>query len=109
MKGASFHNTVEARGADLTSYESRASSQELLILSFFKSHPTRMFTPSEIHKRLFDPIITPLTSVRRAITNLCSAGELRKTDIKVTGPYGMPEHCWYRPPAAQKLTQLSLF
>lgn len=109
MRTSSFHNTIEARGDQLKSYESRASSQELSILSFFKQHPTRMFTPSEIHKKLFDPFQTPLTSVRRAITNLAQAGELRKTDIKVTGPYGMPEHCWYRPKEQQKLTQLSLF
>lgn len=107
----SFHNTIGAAGRDLQEAEFRAGSQEIAILSFFKSRPARMFTPSEIHKRLFDPITTPLTSVRRAITNLTRAGYLLKTDIKTTGPYGMPEHCWYLPAPRTdvKPTQLELF
>jgi Fe2+ or Zn2+ uptake regulation protein len=109
MRSASFHNTIEARGEDLKAYESRASSQELKILSHFRANVGRMFTPSEIHKKLFDPFVTPLTSVRRAVTNLSKAGMLRKTDIKVSGPYGMPEHCWYLPPDGKKQSQLTLF
>ena len=38
--------------------------------------------------------VWPLTSVRRAITNLSSDGELVKTNDKVTGIYGKPEHLW---------------
>ena len=36
----------------------------------------------------------PITSVRRAITNLTTAGELVKTNNTVTGMYGKPEHLW---------------
>lgn len=107
----SFHNTIGAAGRELQEAEIKAGSQEATILDFFSHNPGRMFTPSEVHKRLFDPFVVPLTSVRRAITNLTVAGYLRKTDIKTTGPYGMPEHCWYLPPpvTGAKAKQLELF
>ena len=36
----------------------------------------------------------PLTSIRRALTNLTGALHLQKNEIKVQGIYGMPEHTW---------------
>jgi hypothetical protein len=106
----SFHNTIGLQGDELAQATYRAGSQEAVILSFFQHHRNRMFTPSEIHKTLFTPT-TPLTSIRRAITNLTTAGYLRKTEIKTQGPYGLPEHCWYLPAPAVKANsnQLRLF
>lgn len=106
----SFHNTIGLQGDELAQATYRAGSQEAVILEFFRRHRNRMFTPSEIHKTLFSSSI-PLTSIRRAITNLTTAGYLSKTDIKTQGPYGLPEHCWYMPApvATSKPNQLSLF
>lgn len=106
----SFHNTLGLNGTELARAEYRAGSQEAILLAFFQRHRNRMFTPSEIHQQLFSSKI-PLTSIRRAITNLTSAGYLNKTDIKTQGPYGMPEHCWYMPAPVVKANsnQLQLF
>lgn len=92
----------------MTKLDARAQTQEQTILAFFRQHVGRMFTPSEIHQRLFTPA-TPLTSVRRAITNLTEAGDITKTDIRTMGPYGVAEHCWYLRPAPKKQSQISLF
>ena len=37
---------------------------------------------------------TPLTSIRRAITNLEKKGKLEKTDIQKEGMYGKKTFCW---------------
>jgi hypothetical protein len=109
-EGSSYYNTTHLSGPILSAAQRRAKSQEEQILGYFKEYPKRQFTPSEIHKRLFDPILTPLTSVRRSITDLTAAGHLIKTDIKITGPYGMPEHTWYYPGQKEKpAEQLGLF
>ena len=104
----SFHNTIAARGSELTQLDARAQTQEQAVLNFFRQNVGRMFTPSEIHQRLFTPA-TPLTSVRRAITNLTEAGHITKTDIRTLGPYGVAEHCWYLRPVPKKQSQLTLF
>ena len=65
--------------------------QENYILAFFK-HEQEPMSPSMVHKAFNN--VWPLTSVRRAITNLSSDGELLKTNDKVTGIYGKPEHLW---------------
>jgi hypothetical protein len=36
----------------------------------------------------------PITSIRRAITNLTDAGKIIKTDQYVKGNYGKLEHLW---------------
>lgn len=65
--------------------------QENYILAFFK-HEKEPMSPSMVHKAFNNA--WPLTSVRRAITNLSTDGELVKTNDKVTGIYGKPEHLW---------------
>jgi len=37
---------------------------------------------------------SPITSVRRVITNLTGEGVLRKTDHQKEGPYGDPNYTW---------------
>ncbi len=37
---------------------------------------------------------TPITSIRRAMTNLTNRGNLVKTDAQVTGAKGKPEYIW---------------
>lgn len=80
-------------------YEAKASYQERMILAWYnrysagKAHP-----PSYVYQELIDRAIlsrkTPLTSVRRAMSNLTKAGLLVKTGIKIAGPYGRDEYCW---------------
>ena len=90
--GQSFYNTTHAAGGDLQDYEATASGQERDVLHIFQIHPTAGIMPSTIHRLLATK--APLTSTRRAITNLTSHGVLEKTNKQRPGPYGRPEHCW---------------
>ena len=66
--------------------------QEEQILAFFKDHKEPLFSPSMVYNAFHKA--WPITSVRRAMTNLTTAGELVKTSSTVTGMYGKPEHLW---------------
>lgn len=68
-------------------------------------------SPSECHKAHHDMFgeDPPLTSIRRAVTNLAHYGLLDKTSMRRTGIYGKKEYVWkYRQPAAQ-VAQAELF
>jgi hypothetical protein len=99
----SFYNTTRESGGDLLAYRNKAARQRDIILEFFLSRPDGQYPPSAIHHRLFGPS-TPLTSIRRAITDLTSDGKLVKTDRKVKGRYGRPEYCWtlFKPEPRQR-------
>lgn len=89
---SSYHNTTNSDGADLVEYELKADTQEALIFAFFESHPDRELSPSYVHQHVLPR--APITSVRRAISNLTHAGLLTKTDTQLDGPYGRPEYLW---------------
>ena len=65
----------------------------------------RWWSPSEILIYCMKHTV-PLTSVRRAVTNLTNRGDLVKTDKQVKGPYGRPEYQWR---LAHKYDQRNLF
>lgn len=88
---ASYFNTTKAKGDELARYRSQAATQEEVIAEFFKQRPGRMFTPSELSALLPR---APLTSVRRAISDLTARGLLTKTDEKRPGVFNRPEHAW---------------
>lgn len=100
----SYYNTTHSVHPDLNRYEKKAKSQEETILEFFRVSGRRS-SPSEVLMVLFDNSV-PLTSVRRAITNLTNEGELVKTNKQIRGPYGRPEYQWRR---AYKYDQGELF
>jgi hypothetical protein len=102
MNQPSYHNTTNAGVQLVIDFESKAKAQEKAILMGMLSirYNGSYAGPSEIHDFLikfgFIDKHTPLTSIRRAITNLTKKGYLRKTNIKVTGKYGRQEYCWER-------------
>jgi predicted ArsR family transcriptional regulator len=102
----SYHNTTHETGSDLDKYEASAKSQEGRILAYFKSHlPVRvLLTPTMINAKLFADV--PITSVRRALSNLTKKGLLVKAG-KEKGPYGRPQHCWQL--GIQPIKQADLF
>ena len=89
----SFYNTTNESGDKLRSYRGRSESQEVVVLAFFSSH-SGSYSPSQIHERVGSQ--SPLTSTRRAITNLTTDGKLVKLDRKIRGPFGRPEYLWQR-------------
>jgi hypothetical protein len=89
------YNTTHETGDILNKFQRKASSQERIVFGFFKRHPHEMFSPSQVAVHLYRELKhTPITSIRRAITNLTYPGSLRKTNVKIQGPYGRPEYCW---------------
>ena len=89
-----FFNTINAQGRTLIGYEIKAEKQEDLIAEFFKNNPGQEITPEDVIN--YHPAFkqTPITSVRRAFTNLAAAAEIFKTDNQIDGMYGMPIHTW---------------
>lgn len=94
-----FYNTVGARGKDLFSYNVKAVAQEELILEIFKAKQymggTPVMTPFEVLEKLkvmgYD---YPITSVRRAITNLTKGNKLSKTNEQKKEEYGKHNFYW---------------
>lgn len=88
-----FHNTIHQDGSELGKSRFKANAQEQLILNFFLSNPVGEFTPFEVKDALnLDGV--PITSIRRAISNLTEDEELIKTDTQKEGGYGKPNYCW---------------
>ena len=92
----SFHNTIEASGDDLKTFEAKAQTQEEKIAAFFMMACPggTEYAPSDLHLGLFDHKKVPLTSIRRALSNLTRQGILVKTGKQKRGPYGKPEYKW---------------
>lgn len=86
----SWHNTTDER--NITELNAKAESQEDKVLTYFRERPTRAFTPFEVQKIVLPNC--PITSVRRAITNLTNKGELRKLPYKKTEKYGVSNFQW---------------
>lgn len=90
----SFHNTTNLVGQHLARAESKAQTQEDVVLAVFDASRSGMLTPEDVLPHM--PQGTPLTSVRRAISNLTERGLLRKTSQMREGKYGATIHYWSR-------------
>jgi hypothetical protein len=90
----SYHNTTKLTGQPLADAETHCRNQEERVMYLFRTFNQEM-TPSEVFKRwqLVWPVI-PLTSVRRAMSNLTKRGELEMLDDLVPGIYAALEHKW---------------
>lgn len=92
-----FHNTIDLPESELKVRQLKAGSQNQIILSFFQSNPSGLFTPFDIIKYCFDGRgywKAPITSIRRAISDLTKLGYLEKTKEKRAGEYGELNYCW---------------
>lgn len=85
-----FFNTTHETGIALKECVRAVNKQEKEVLAIFNSICICL-APSEIVQKLPQ---YPITSIRRAITNLTEAGYLHKTHIKIKSPWGRREHCW---------------
>lgn len=87
-----YYNTLKLKGKDLELARENAKSQEDFIKWVFDNESDLQITPSQMNELYGNN--TPITSIRRAITNLTNSDYLEKTDIQVMGIYGKPEHVW---------------
>ena len=85
-----WHNTTDEKQLD--QLEARAGKQEDTILMFFKQNYSKSFTPFEVHRKVCRQ--APITSIRRAITNLTKEGKLVKTREQTVERYGISNYRW---------------
>ena len=88
-----YYNTTNLSGNNLTQASQKAMSQEDRILFHFEDSFDANFTPFEILEAVFNNQI-PITSVRRAMTNLTNKGKLVKTGYQRLGAYGRICFAW---------------
>lgn len=89
-----YYNTNKESPAEAADSAVQTQKQELVILAFFRKQQEPL-SPSMVHKAFLE--IWPITSVRRAMTDLTVAGKLVKTKETVPGAYGKREHLWALP------------
>ena len=88
-----YHNTTNISGRELLKAEHKTISLEKKVLQFFRANPTKDFTPFEVWTAL--NVSNPVTSVRRAMTNLTLYDkELTQLDKRRPGAYGSGNYCW---------------
>jgi len=85
-----FYNTTKEDNLFLEVVKPKAKNQEEQILAIFKQKKQAL-TASEVWD-IFGQIYAPLTSMRRALTNLSSDNILKKTEFKKRGIFGRPEY-----------------
>ncbi len=106
MTGHAYHNTTNVSGDQLARYQDKALSQDQRLLAYFElvynsGGGYLLLTPSVAKALVFGDKI-PITSVRRALSNLTREGDLVKTGKRAKGPYGRPEFCWSLAPKHQQ-------
>jgi hypothetical protein len=94
METTHFYNTVDLPEPQLKIADKNAEKQEDVILNFFRSNATKSFTPFDVQKSCKLLSSTPITSIRRAITNLTLNNRLVKTNELKPGEYGKPNYTW---------------
>lgn len=101
-----FYNTIGESGKELNSSRKQTIKQEDIVLGVFRANRKPM-TASEIHDLAFKDN-TPLTSTRRAITDLTTRGVLEKTNIQKVGAYQKLNYC-YKLVVVEAPVQMELF
>lgn len=84
-----YNTTKEKNKAAL---DKKALTQSQTIHEWFKKNPKEAATPFEIMDHC--KFKCPITSIRRAMTDLTSEGLLVKTNEKVVERYGISNYKW---------------
>ncbi len=96
-----FFNTINLHGKPLYEAEVKTRTQEERVHDFFLN-AGGLHGPTEVMDKVFHGENVPVTSVRRAITNLTSEGKLTKSISQCQGAYGKPEYLWRLPAPVQR-------
>ena len=100
-----FYNTVNEDFNELAKSQAKAKTQEEKIINCFK-HYEKSLSPSMVLS--ITRLNCPITSIRRAMTNLSNDGKLEKTKNFVIGNYGKKEHLWCLPKKQESFNQSTL-
>ena len=100
-----FYQTIDQTDSALKESHRKIRKQEDLIYSLFVKR-NRPLSPSMVLSE--SGMNCPITSIRRAMTDLTNSGRIVKTDRQVKGIYGKAEHLWELPDMEEP-KQVSLF
>ena len=89
---SSFYNTLGLPKDLLIAELKKVKKQELKVLAVFKVTLLNELTPTEVYQAL--QTVYPITSIRRAITNLTDSRQLKKTSKQRPGLYGKNNYTW---------------
>ena len=89
---ATVHERDPLPPADAAKLRRRAQSQEEKVLAWFREHPAAEMTPFEVREEVLPAC--PITSVRRALTNLTKAGFLEKGGRCQQERFGVGNRLW---------------
>lgn len=90
----SYYNTTNEKKELLETFWAKSKKQEEFIYNLFVEYGEMTASDAYRHYLVINRT-TPLTSIRRAITDLMNEGKLYKTDKKKKGLFGRPEY-FYR-------------
>jgi len=97
-EGKMYYNTTNENGLNYKSNLKQATNQEQLTLAVFQTYPNDNLSANDVWKFLIENETineqTPLTSIRRAISDLTNRNRLVKTDKKVLGGAGRKTYTW---------------
>jgi len=96
-----YYNTNRETGPTLSLSWGKANKQENMILEIFTArfeHTLEGLAPHQVRDQIAQQygINYPLTSIRRAMSDLTDNGKLIKLDRMVMGNYGKKVHTWRR-------------
>ena len=86
-----FYETINQTDSALKESHRKTRKQEDLIYSLFQKR-NRPLSPSMVLSQ--SGLNCPITSIRRAMTDLTNLGKIVKTDRQIKGLYGKAEHLW---------------
>ena len=87
-----YYNTNNETGPTLKSSRLKAETQKDKVLKFFELN-MKCMSADQVWGFLFDKSV-PVTSIRRAVTDLSTDGYLVKTEHMVDGMYGKKVHLY---------------
>tara|TARA_R100000700_G_C3096003_1_gene95192 strand:+ start:228 stop:557 length:330 start_codon:yes stop_codon:yes gene_type:complete len=100
-----FYQTIDQVDSAIKESNKKTKRQEDLIYSLFVKC-NQPLSPSMVLSQ--SGLNCPITSIRRAMSDLTNEGKLVKTNRQVKGIYGKAEHLWELP-ELKKPVQVSLF
>ena len=86
-----YHNSTNLNGRELFENIKNAANQEEIVAEIFRKRGK--LSASEVYN-IYPVKSVPITSIRRAMSNLKNKGIIRKTEQKKTGIYGKPEYLY---------------
>jgi len=94
-----YYNTNRETGPTLSLSWGKSNKQENMILEIFSDkmrHTLNGLAPHQVRDQIVQRYGKryPLTSIRRAISNLTDNGKLMKLERMVMGNYGKKVHTW---------------